>query len=272
MNTPKLLLSAACTLLAMSAVADSDIVASNNQIGVQAIATHVDYLETGDGFFAPAGPLDSERGNVYGYTLSMSFMEKIIMNNDYLRLEYSHNTGGTRYVGSLIGGPGGYGSVVSRSSADLRDINLRYGTGFGLFGEKVMLTPYIEGGEHFWHRGVNDDEIYRNDYYGLGLLTQYSPVHRLVLSANAMIGHTKNSRIDAVDIFPADLGNSTLKQYGVSADFAFSKSAHANIGVDYTEFKYGMSPLTPIGGGFVAWEPDSTTKYITYKIGVGSSF
>jgi hypothetical protein len=64
MNTHKTLLTLACALLSTTAFAGTaDIKASNNQIGVQYISTHVDYTETGNGTLGAAGAtLDTESG------------------------------------------------------------------------------------------------------------------------------------------------------------------------------------------------------------------
>ena len=53
----------ACLTFAAAAFAGtSDIKASNNQFGIQAISTNVDYTETGGVFGVPPGTLDTETG------------------------------------------------------------------------------------------------------------------------------------------------------------------------------------------------------------------
>lgn len=261
-------------LVSLSANADTgSIVSANNQLGIQAISTHVDYTETGSGTLgSPTGTLDSEKGDVPGYALSVSFMRNWLTKNDYMRLQYSHNQGNTNYVGQLTSG-GGYGSVVGTSSASMDDYSARYGFGYEL-GEKSMLTPYLEIGRHKWERNVTGQymETYEHNYYGIGLLGQYTPADQWVLSANAMYGHTTDSHINVPLVgLNTSLGNSTMYQLGLSADYAVTKNFHANIGVDYSEFKYGMSAINAIGGYYV-WEPDSKTKYTTYKVGVAYAF
>jgi hypothetical protein len=286
MNTRKLLLSAVCTLAATSAFADAGVIkesvadlspiqASNSQISFQAISTKVDYTET----LADGSIFDTERSSVGGYAASLSLMNKMIWNNDYIRLQYSHNIGHTGYTGgNLFPVQTPYGSVQNVNSIALRDISLRYGSGF-VFGNSAMVTPFLEAGQHKWDRGVNQGENYSNGYYGIGVLGQYSPIHSLVLSAEALVGRTKNSRIDIQPLdgvgfgaWSGGLGSSPLYQYGVSADYALTKSFHVDIGADYTEFKYGMSAVhfDLYGNGFL--EPDSKTKYTTYTIGVGYAF
>ena len=137
-----------------------------------------------------------------------------------------------------------------------------------------MLTPYLELGSHQWDRGVNSGETYTHNYYGIGALGQYSPVSKLVLSANVLYGTTYGSyiKVNGPFGFSGGLGDSTLNKFGVAADYAFTKNFHGNVGVDYMSFKYGMSSVYPVGGGFVAWEPASKTTYTMVKVGLGYAF
>lgn len=251
----------------------TDIKAANSQIGIQAISTNVNYTETGNGLLGTAtGTVDTENGNVPGYNISASVMKDLWLGNDYIEAQYSHNSGNTTYVGALQGGT--YGSVVGMSSATLLDYSARYGKGMDL-SDAAMATPYIELGHHEWDRGVNYGETYTHNYVGLGVLGQYSPVGKLVFTGNLMVGNTFGSNIDVaagpgVGGFSGALGNASLYKAGLSADYAFTQHFHANIGIDHTSFKYGMSSLYPVNG--LSWEPDSKTSYTTTSIGIGYAF
>lgn len=252
-----------------TALADtSDIKASNNQVGIRTISTNVDYTETGNGQFgSPTGTLDTEAGRVPGYALSISTMQNLWLGNDYIEAGYDYSSGITNYVGGSMSLPlMPYGSVVGTSGATLINYSVRYGTGF-IVNDEFMLTPYAELGHHEWDRGVNWGELYTHNYYGIGALGQYSPVSRLVLSANAMTGSTFGSNIAINGFFSGALGNSSLYRVGAGADYAFAQNLHGNVGVDYTSFSYGISAV--YGGYF---EPDSKTNYTTVRIGLGYAF
>ena len=264
----------ACLIFSATAFAGtSDIKASNNQFGIQIISTNVDYTETGNGIFGTqTGTLDTETGSVSGNALSISTMKDLWFGNDYIEAEYDNISGNTTYVGGLNGPPATpYGSVVGTSGATLINYSARYGKGF-MVNEEFMLTPYAELGHHEWDRGVNWGEIYTHHYYGIGTLGQYSPASRLVLSANALFGSTFGSNIVINGAFSGALGNSSLYRVGAGADYAFAQNLHGNVGVDYMSFNYGISAVYPVGGGFVAWEPDSKTNYTTVRIGLGYGF
>ena len=273
MKLSKIIISVICATLSLPALADTtDIQTANNQAGVQATSTHVDYTETGNGIYGtPTGTLNTETGNVLGYALLFSTMKNWWLGNDYLEIGYSHNKGDTSYIGEAVDGSTPYGSIVGQDGAVLEDYHLRYGKGF-VINNNLMLTPYFEIGHHSWDRSINAGETYANRYYGFGVLGQYSPASKLVLTANALAGGTYGSNINVVDIFSGSLGNSGLFKIGFSADYAFTQHLHANIGADYTSFKYSISAIYPIGNGYVAWEPDSTTKYTTIELGLGYAF
>ena len=278
----KIALSLGCMLFSAHTFAGtSDIKASNNQISIQTISTTVDYTETGNGTLGTAtGTLDTETGDVPGSAVFISAMTP--NDNQYFEAQYDHSRGHTTYTGSYIGGT--FGSVVSNSSALLVNYSARYGKGFVIdsIGPNTfvpfMLTPYIELGRHKWDRGVNYGEIYTNDYFALGTLWQFSPVNStLTISANIMLGTTFRSNIvvnsgPGASGFSGTLGKSTVYKGGLSADYAFAKHFHGNVGIEYTSFAYGMSAVYPAGGSLVQWEPDSRTNYTTLKLGLGYAF
>ncbi len=266
-----------CVMFATSAMAGtSDIKAANNQVAIQIVSTNVDYTETGNGRLGTTvGKLDTETGGVPGYALSLSVMKDVWLGNDYFAAEYDHASGNTSYTGMPITG-GVFGSLAGSSGATLDNYRVRYGKGFTLDHE-FMLTPYAELGNHQWERNVNYGEHYAHDYYGAGVLGQYSPVSRLVFSADALFGKTAGSSITVnggggQNGFSGDLGNSTLYKIGIAADYAFAENLHGNVGVDYVTFNYGISAIYPLGGGFVGWQPDSTTHYTLVKLGIGYAF
>ena len=245
----------------------SDIEVSNNQLVIQKTSTYVDYAETQAG-----ETLDTEAGNVLGYCISSSWLNRG-GNNLYFEIEYDQSNGKTNYTGMSSGG-GAFGSVVNTSSAWLTNFSGRFGKAYPL-SEDFMLTPYAELGSHKWDRGVNGGETYSNNWLGVGVLGQFSPVNKVVFSANALLGGTEGSSISVksgagLSGFSISLGNSVVYKFGLIADYAFTKKLHGNAGVDYTSFKYGVSHTVPVNGGSL--EPDSQTNYTLIKLGVGFAF
>ena len=261
MNLGKTILSIACAIISTSALADNaDIKSSDNQVGVQLTSTNMNYTGTGNGVVGtPGATYATENGNVPGFALSASVMQNLWLGNDYIEAEYSHDNGHTNYTG---GTP--YGSRAGEAGATLSDYHLRYGKGFAM-NNQFMLTPYGEVGSHEWDSSAEGN--FTNDYFGAGVLAQYSPINKLVLSGNALVGHTFNGSTTGASGVAgySALGSSNLYRVGLSADYALSKSLHANAGVDYTSFNYGAGAM---GSGV----PNSLTDYTTYKVGLGYAF
>jgi hypothetical protein len=273
MNICKAIVFVVSSASCLSALAQiQEIKSSNNQIGIQGISSYVDYTETNDGRFGTTvGKLNTETGWVPGFAVSASVMKDWLFGNDYLQFQYSRNKGHTDYTGSRLTG-GVFGSAVQQNDATLTDYSLRWGKGFSV-NQSSMFTPFLEVGRHEWKRAVNQGETYTNNYYGIGALAQYSPMPRLVLSANALIGRTFSSDISVNGPlgFSGGLGNSNLYKVGLSADYAFTQKFRGNVGINYSAFKYGASGNYPVGGT-VTWEPDSRTRYTTISAGVGYAF
>lgn len=265
----KLLVIASLSLAVPSSLwAQSDIRSSNNQIDVQYVISDLNYMEnSGNAKF------DSEKGWIPGYGVSASIMKNLLLGNDYLKVEYSSLSGNTDYRGAIQGQS--YGTLLSKSSAQLTDYDVRYGKGleigeqFGFKSDQFMLTPYVELGSHQWKRGVNYGETYSNDYYGFGAMVQYSPIQNTVLAIGGLVASAVDSHISISGPhgFSGGLGNSGLYKIEGSADYALTKNIHTNIEIDYTSFKYGASTVY---NGY--YEPNSKSRYTTVKAGIGYSF
>lgn len=275
------------------------IKASNNQIGVQFVSTHIDYKETHpDGTTA-----DTEKGGVQGFGLLLTTMKDVLLGNDYLKASFNRSKGDVDYLGSLGGGCYAvciaydgyspvYGSYGQKNHAKITDFSLRYGKGFEL-SDNLLMTPYAELGHHEWKRdlgntcvvGIAPDcassEKYKHYYYGMGALVQHSPYQNFVLSADGFIGQTFSSKISGsgttylyttpggfTAFSPQDLGDKMIYRVGLSADYAFTAQVHGNVGVDYVAFKYGRSAVF----NDITYEPDSKTNYTNVKVGVGYAF
>lgn len=255
----------------------NDITRSNNQVSVDGTATYIqygpEYLSS-----APGTPLDKETGWVPGLAVTGSAMFDSTPNsavgcNTYLWGRFTWMDGNTQYYGALIGGP--YGSLIQTDGAKVADLDFRIGKGFGV-SPNVMLTPYFGIGTNSWTRLLTGpsgyQEIYGHDYAGGGLLLQWSPAPRWVLSANGLVGYAFNSSMTAspipggaaIPLTTFTLGNNLVYMAGGAVDYAFTDHWHGNVGIDYSYFAYSQSP--PVGG---LLEPNSKTSYLTLSAGLG---
>ena len=246
-----------------------DIIAADRQITAQYVSTNVAYTETGGAWGTLPVVMGTESGSLNGSRIAFSFMANNFGTiHPYFGAQFDSVSGNTTYVGSSIGGT--YGSVTG----------LRAGIGIEL-GESFMLTPHVEFGSHKWNRGVmlgSGDpagyrETYTNNWLGVGALGQYSPIEKLVISANILLGNTDNAQISAPYIpggysYSGTLGSSSYTRLGLSVDYAIIEHLHINAGYKRTSFRYGAS--TPNTAGL--FEPDSETNYSVLNVGIGYAF
>ncbi|MHB8454687.1 MAG: hypothetical protein ACYDDO_08275 [Acidiferrobacterales bacterium] len=278
----KLGLSVGCMMFSATTLANTaDIISVNRQISGQFVSTGVDYTETGGAYGTPSVTLNTESGTVTGLGISFSWMTNNPNHrpHEYYEVQFDSVNGNMKYVGSLIGGT--YGSVTGASTAAITNFSARSGEGFEL-GNKFMFIPHIEIGSHEWDRGVGlgngynpngYDETYTNDWLGVGALGQFSPVAKLVVSADVLVGTTFDAHINAPYIpgslsYSGNLGNGAYTRLGLSVDYAIVKHLHISTSYENISFSYGAGPLNNSD----LYEPDSKTNYSVIKVGVGYSF
>ena len=252
--------------------------------------THKDYVERNpadpiftDPNLAVGAPLDSEKGWVHGVSVTASAMFNLgAVCNVYAFARGSYFNGKTDYYSYS---PPGFGAV---SNAKIWEGDFRFGKGFDI-APNFMLTPYIGGGVRSWDRdicqggvcvGQGYHENYSHGYLGAGLLAQYALTQNLVLSGSGLVGSTLSSELKGGPIaggdpriigFQASLGNSVIYKVEGSIDYAFTQNIHGNVGVEYTNFKYGQSGVFNPGTG-PAIEPNSRTETVTVRAGLGWAF
>ncbi|TSA56361.1 MAG: hypothetical protein D4R39_04365 [Methylophilaceae bacterium] len=226
-------------------------------------------------------------------------MKDVLFGDDYFEASFTRLNGNTNYKGSIGAGiyPGVYGTLAQNNAAQITDMNVRYGRGF-VINDQWMITPYMEIGYHKWKRnlettvcvptvnpcGNSASEDYSNNYFSLGGMGQFSPNKFLVFSLNGSVGSTFNSSISGkgnniaagctyycgltASFGPQGLGSDLTYKVSALADYAFTKNIHGNIGVNYSEFKYGKSAIFNV----INYEPDSKTNYTTVNVGLGYAF
>lgn len=250
-------------------IAWNDILSVNNQWYLDFAALNIGYRET------EGGTLDTENGWQVGAQTAVT------VQRDWLGLSNLYFNGTFTWTsGTVTHGQPGAGNGTSTHS-DIKDVDFRLGKGFGL-GNSAQITPYFGIGTHFWDRQLGGaggyQENYSDSYAGGGVLLQYSPLQRWVLSAYGLVGGTFGSSLSVrnypapVSSFDFALGNSAIYMAGASADYAITRQWHANVGVDWTHFQYGRSGELPTGAGTDLHEPDSRTSNVTVKGGFGYSF
>lgn len=256
----------------------NSIIRANNQISLDFSSLNFDYAEYGNPERGTApGLANTERAWLPGLSLNGSIMRDFIVDNAYFSGEFNYNSGKTNYIGSFIGEE--YGSLRQKNKAEMIDFDFRVGKGFSI-NPSVMLTPFVAVGSHNWMRTLPGEGGYKadynNGYVGGGLLAQFSPFSRTVISASGLAGTTFDSSVKitnlpvGLDPFTARLGDRVIYKLGLSGDYAITDAIHVNAGVEYTDFHYGQSKILPVNGG--VFEPNSRTSNTRLKIGFGYAY
>jgi hypothetical protein len=262
----------------------SPITLANNQAAIGYATNHLDYTEfnpSDPNFANPAlatgAPVASEKGWLSGVSGTGSAMFNMgSLCNIYVFGRSSY------FAGTTQGG----GGAVSHSK--IWENDFRLGKGFAL-GTDTVLTPYLGGGLRNWTTsfcqqqpcpgGFHED--HNHGYLGAGLLVQYAPVSRMVLSASGLIGGTISPEVTGGPVptstviipFRNGLGASPIYKLEGSLDYAFTQQIHGNAGVEYTYFKYGQSsPFVVDAAQDTAIEPNSRTSTVTVRVGLGFAF
>jgi opacity protein-like surface antigen len=265
-----------------------DIIRANSQIGISAVAGNLDYAEfnqppagggpLANGAFPQGFTLNSEKGWLPGVAVTGSYMSDCssAISNMYFFGRGTYLDGKTDYYNYTVNVPG-------KDPAKIWDGDFRIGKGFQVT-PNAMLTPYIGAGVHSWERTITAVpggafiETYRHGYVGAGLLLQVAAAPGVVLSGYGFGGSTFSPEMDFNPTTSGvavphtfGLGTSEIVKAGASIDYAFTPNWHANLGVDYTYFKYGASrqELLP---AFGIYEPPSRTYDVRVSAGIGYSF
>jgi hypothetical protein len=251
------------------ATADDPVHAENNALWISAGGAYLDYREAEDTGFQ----LDTERGWLPVVSAGASFMsssQTSYLNNIYLALEGRATFGDVNYHGYLQNGTPYHGTT----DEEIFSLDGRIGRGFAL-NNSFMLTPFAEFGFRYWDRNLGSyTEDYSNfDILG-GLMGQYAPTSRLVLSLSAAGGTTFAPTMTSTNpTMNFNLGCLPMWKVGGKVGYALTQRLEALFSVDYDQFKFGKSqPVTNISKYYYYYEPNSQTGEFATQIGLAYHF
>ena len=249
---------------------NGSILSADNNISAAFNDTNMNYQEN-----ISTMPADSETGFMPGFTLGTSFLGSVYgVNNLYADIHYTRDSGSIAYKGSLSNGAVYDGT----DNATTNRVVARVGVAFPV-ASSVVLTPYVAGGYQEWSRNLAGPAGYSENYtsglVGVGGLAQYSPMNRVVLTANANIEALVGGGMtpSGVPGYPNGYFGSTSfktsgeENLGVSANYEFAPSWSVFAGLKYTHFTY-------TGGALLhgAAEPSSATNLFGVDTGIAYNF
>lgn len=117
-------------------------------------------------------------------------------------------------------------------------------------------------------------ETYSHSWYGMGLLAQWNPLPKWVLSADGNMGNIFNPNMQSwlplgvtANTYYG-LRNQWYQQADIEADYEFAPHWHAKANLGFWHFCYGPSARNQFG---IATVTDDTNQY-NASLGVGYSF
>ncbi|MDA8231542.1 MAG: hypothetical protein M0006_09405 [Magnetospirillum sp.] len=258
-----------CAASASAFAGMNDIRSSDNAVFFSVGGSYMDYWETD----ATTGrTADSERGWLptvrAGADVLASNQARGPLRNLYLHVDTSVSTGSTAYKGALLDG-----TPYSGTTNDtIWTTSGRIGRAFAL-GSQAMLIPFAELGYRRWDRDVGYTEIYDNWSMMGGLLAQYSPVAKWVISASAAAGTTFDANMHANGPFNAEfnLGDELTWRVGGQVGYAVTRRLEAITSVELTRLGFGSSPAVATDQGYF-YEPNSQTYQTTLMVGLAYHF
>jgi opacity protein-like surface antigen len=267
----KVIILAALALVSVSALADDAILQANNQLSLSVGAHHLDYHEPST-FDTIPGDLDSEKGSQFTAGLTAVRQGSLFGINDvYTSASAFVTAGTTHYTGYLLST---WAAKTDSTHNVYGDVELKLGKAFR-FGSRsqFQVVPYVQYAYHIWSRTIGTDasEVYSHHALGGGVLGQYAPTSKLVLSANVSVSEMLGAQMRK-DQYPTfEVHNRPVTEVGVGLDYAVTRHLHASANYRFTKFNYGRSPNVVAKGG--DWfEPSSRTTEQVVTVGLGYSF
>ena len=231
---------------------------------------HFDYVEKDDN----NETIDSELGWMpkisTGVSLLTNERKNAFFSSMYYALDGSVAFGSADYDGALMDGTPHQGTT----DEIIFTIDGRIGKGFNLH-KQFMLIPFIEFGYRNWDRDLHSysENYHHFDAMG-GLLAQYAPVSKLVLSFTGAWGSTFAAGMTATNpTMDFDLDSAGIWKIGGKLGYTFTSKWEILAGIDYKQFSYGKSQLVfNTEDNLYYYEPDSTTKELSTNIGLAYHF
>jgi hypothetical protein len=278
------------SVLSTAHAADNDaFFRANNVIGLGLGSQQQNYRE-----FMRGATVDSNRGDIKpSYRLYVTAQRDLLGIPDlYLGASVSYASGENTYRGALVDGvTGAQIPIAGRTPTRLFDWSLCAGKAFTLNeAATIQWIPYLDYSQHRWDRldggGVGDySEHYSHSMLSVGVIGQYAPTDRLVLSAEAQLGRLYDASVRVRSMEgplyfndgpyryymngangPIVLGSHNAVMFGLGADYAVTSTLHVTAGYRWQRFGYGMGTNNDVV------EPKSTSIMQRVEVGIALTF
>lgn len=213
--------------------------------------------------------LDSEKSNFSDITGAEFAYRFFLDENTNIEVKFFGVSGETEYVGSYIGSGAGYGSVVSRTSNDVRDLCIGYNAA-NMTNYGVAMLGGVGLGYRYWQRSLSATQVELYEWYSLrarvgmrfyydnwttSLLAEYQYGIKPTMTATGIAEDFKLSSADIIK-FSIPIRYTISQMVDISCSYVF----------EYQEIKESNVVYDSTGTGYV--EPDSKAynQYVTLGI------
>ncbi|MDR3423643.1 MAG: hypothetical protein P4M13_00995 [Alphaproteobacteria bacterium] len=237
---------------------------SNSSIWVSAGESTLGYKEA-------VSPIpDSQHGSLPSVAAGLNYMTG---GNWYFAFEGARSFGDDTYTGAILYSDGSETPTQFTSHETITTVDGKIGRGYVL-GRSVMLTPYAEIGYRYWDRNLGGGQVedYSNFDFLAGLMGQWSPFRRLILSAYASAGTTFAGKMET-DHTTCDLDSAGMYKVGGKIGFDLTRRWEIFTALDYDHFHYVASPwVADYALGAYIMEPSSRTSDTALRAGLSYHF
>lgn len=232
---------------------------------------HQDYQEQNPGLDpALTAPIvDQERGTVP----QLAFRLQQATGGWYRALRLRYASGSDQYSGYACD-PNTGGCTPDTTTTDNTIVTGAVRLGWVLGDDFVRTIPFATVGAWSWQRDVQGNasgagvsEHYSFGYYGGGVLLQAALAGGIVWNVDGVLGETLQPSMTTQGV-RFDLGTRTFWNAGTSFDMPLGNGLRLTVGGRYTAFGFGASPVYQ-SGNYLVQEPTSTTRQISYTVGIG---
>ncbi len=267
MTKTTLAVSLSLALLASPLAFANPITRDLNAVSAGVTGTNFNYSEAVPAVF---GPSDAETGIVPGFRVGLSGTYGVpFLGQMYTGLAYNQSGGNIGYRQG--------NRVRTLDSASFYNVGATVGKPVFL-ARDIAVLPYVTGGYHQWNRNLQGpggyNEVYSNEYAGLGVKGFYAVNRRLVLGAHAgfdavlgggVSAYLRQTRLDA------SFQTSGQESLGLSVNYAVRPGWGLYADAGYTHLNYTGGSVF-YGGQAIGFEPASQSNIVGVGLGVKAYF
>jgi hypothetical protein len=241
---------------ALSATSAQKWEAGNRMVSAEVGIVRHNYREYDSSGAAPGGVFANETGGIPVGAIEARWQGNLQFFPLWIQLKAGRAAGQTSYRGFLQQGNALTPYNNARTGNVMLDSSFRLGLPVAIY-PRSQIVPFANYEWHRWQRDLAQyRETYQHQSVSAGVLVQLAPAPKWVLEADASTGHTTYVELAVpTSGFKGRLGNASIKQLGLGADYWLSGRFTVGLRWSQARYRYGASAIINR-----LQEPDSSTS------------